>query len=243
MKIICAGWGRTGTRSLKYALEDLTSRPSYHMQNILLNKNDATLWHNLIFNDCNDDEFDWEIIFKGYGACLDFPSCNYYKELMEFYPDAKVILTVRDDESWIKSWNVLNNKILNSLTFKFLAKIPYTSFKLQKDIHNKMILGEGGAFQGAITDEEIKQKFNKWNQSVIDYVPKDRLLVYQVKEGWQPLCNFLNKPIPDISFPYKNKTKNMGHMSRFINTMFVIFIILVIAVIISSVFFGVQYFG
>ena len=76
MKIICAGWGRTGTRSLKHALAILTGEPSYHMQNILLNKKDAKLWHEAIFN---KKEFDWERIYKGYGACLDFPSCNYYK--------------------------------------------------------------------------------------------------------------------------------------------------------------------
>ena len=162
MKVICAGWGRTGTRSLKYALEHLTSQPSYHMQNILLNKNDASLWHNLIFSKSNKNSYDWESIFQGYGACLDFPSCNYYKELMKFYPEAKVILTIRDDESWMKSWNVLNNQVLNSFTFKFLAKIPYTSFKLQKDIHNEMILGNNGAFQGSTSDEEIKKKFNAW---------------------------------------------------------------------------------
>ena len=225
MEVICAGWGRTGTRSLKYALEHITSKPSYHMQNILLNKNDATLWHDLIFDNYAPLRFNWETIFKGYSACLDFPSCNYYKELMEFYPNAKVILTVRDDDSWIKSWNVLNNSVLNSYTFKFLAKIPYTSFKLQKDIHNKMILSKGGAFKGALNDEAIKKRFNEWNQSVIDYVPKDRLLVYQVKDGWEPICKFLDKPIPDIPFPYKNKTKNMGHISRFINTMFIIILI------------------
>ena len=240
MKVICAGWGRTGTRSLKYALEHLNGQPSYHMQNILLNKIDATKWHDSIFQ--NNENFDWEDIFEGYGACLDFPSCNYYKELMDAYPDAKVILTVRDSESWIKSWNVLNNKILKSFTFRFLAKIPYTSFKLQKDIHNKMILGINGAFKGAITDKDKMIEFEKWNKSVIDYVPNDRLLVYQVKEGWEPICNFLNKPIPNISFPYKNKTKNMGHMSRFINAIFVIIILIIIGVIISSVFFGVQYF-
>ena len=89
MKVICAGWGRTGTRSLKYALEHLTGQPSYHMQNILLNKKDAKKWHNSIF--LHNEKFDWEDIYKGYGACLDFPSCNYYKELMEYYPDAKVI--------------------------------------------------------------------------------------------------------------------------------------------------------
>ena len=240
MKIICAGWGRTGTRSLKYALEHFNGEPSYHMQNILLNKNDAKKWHNSIFK--NNQEFNWEDIFKGYGACLDFPSCNYYKELMKAYPDAKVILTVRDSNSWVKSWNVLNNQILKSFTFKFLAKIPYTSFKLQKDIHNEMILGPNGAFQGAITDEDRMKKFEEWNESVIDYVPKERLLVYQVKDGWEPICNFLDQPIPDISFPYKNKTKNMGHMSRFINSMFILVLLIIVAVILSSVFWGVTYF-
>ena len=114
MKVICAGWGRTGTRSLKYALERLIGEPSYHMQNILLNKKDAKLWHHSIFE--NQENFDWEKIYKGYGACLDFPSCNYYKELMKTYPNAKVILTIRDDESWIKSWNVLNNKVLKLIS-------------------------------------------------------------------------------------------------------------------------------
>ena len=241
MKVICAGWGRTGTRSLKYALEHLTGKPSYHMQNILLSKKDAIKWHTSIFN--HNENFNWEDIYSGYGACLDFPSCNYYKELMDFYPDAKVILTLRDDKSWIKSWNVLNNKVLKSFTFKFLAKIPYTSFKLQKDIHNEMILGKKGAFQGATTDEEKMKKFNDWNNSVIKYVPKDRLLVYQVKEGWEPICIFLDFPVPNITFPYKNKTKDMGYMSLFINIMFIILIISIISIVLSSVFFGVKYFG
>ena len=243
MKVICAGWGRTGTRSLKFALEVLNGKPSYHMQNILLRKRDAQLWHGLIFNKDIQDSFNWDDIFKDFGACLDFPSCNYYKELMVAYPDAKIILTVRDDISWVKSWNVLNNQILKSFTFRFLAKIPGTSFKLQKDIHNEMILGLKGAFKGSKSDENRKKRFNEWNQSVIDYVPEDRLLVYQVKEGWEPICRFLGKPVPNIPFPYKNKTKNMGHMSRFINLIFIIILFLVMGMIISSVFYGVQYFG
>ena len=243
MKVICAGWGRTGTRSLKFALEILNGKPSYHMQNILLTKRDAKLWHGLIFNKDIQHSFNWDDIFKDFGACLDFPSCNYYKELMVAYPDAKIILTVRDDVSWVKSWNVLNNQILKSFAFRFLAKIPGTSFKLQKDIHNEMILGSKGAFKGSTSDEDRKKRFNKWNQSVIDYVPEDRLLVYQVKEGWDPICKFLGKPVPNIPFPYKNKTKNMGHMARFINLIFIIILFLVIGMIISSLFYGVQYFG
>ena len=240
MKVICAGWGRTGTRSLKYALEHINKQPSYHMQNILLNKQDAKKWHDLIFND--QKNYDWENIYKGYGACLDFPSCNYYKELMEFYPDAKVILNLRDDKSWVKSWNVLNNKILKSFTFRFIAKLPNTSFKLQKDIHNEMILGPRGAFQNAKTDEEKMKRFNEWNQSVIDNVPKDRLLIYKASEGWEPICKFLNVDVPDIPFPYKNKTKNMGRMSIFINFMFIILVLAIISIICSSIFWGVQYF-
>ena len=85
-----------------------------------------------------------------------------------------------------------------------------------------MILGEKGAFKGAKNDHDRMQEFNNWNKSVIEFVPKERLLVYQVKDGWEPLCNFLNVPIPDVPFPYKNKTKNMGHMSRFINTVFIL---------------------
>ena len=240
MKVICAGWGRTGTRSLKFALEKLLGQPSYHMQNILLSKRDAKLWHNSIFKD--KENFDWEEIYGGYGACLDFPSCNYYKALMKKYPDAKVILTVRDSESWIKSWNVLNNKVLKSFTFRFLAKLPGTSFKLQKDIHNEMILGPNGAFKGVKTDKEKMKMFEEWNESVRKYVPKDRLLVYQVKEGWDPLCKFLDIPKPSMQFPYKNKTKNMGHMSRFINLMFILFIIAISYILLSSLFWGVKYF-
>ncbi len=240
MKVICAGWGRTGTRSLKYALERLLGQPSYHMQNILLNKRDAKIWHRSIFKD--KEQFNWEEIYKGFGACLDFPSCNYYQELMKSYPDAKVILTVRDDESWIKSWNVLNNQVLKSFTFRFLAKIPGTSFKLQKDIHNEMILGPKGAFKGATTDKDRMKMFNDWNKAVKMNVPEDKLLVYQVKEGWDPLCKFLDLPIPNETFPYKNKTKNMGHMSRFINSIFIFILLIIIGIIISSVFFGIQYF-
>ncbi len=130
MKVICAGWGRTGTRSLKYALQTLLNAPSYHMQNILLNKRDAKLWYNIIFK--KPEKINWDAIFHGYGACLDFPSCNYYKELMKKYPNAKVILTIRDENNWIKSWNTLNDQIIKSITFRFFSKIPFTSFYLQK---------------------------------------------------------------------------------------------------------------
>ena len=109
--------------------------------------------------------------------------------------DAKVILTIRDDASWIKSWNVLNNQILKSFTFRFLAKIPHTSFSLQKDIHNEMILGPKGAFKGSKTDIEKKRMFNEWNKSVIE---AERILVKEyglAKKQEIYLANsFIKKP-------------------------------------------------
>ena len=185
----------------------------------------------------NKNAVDWNAIYNGYGACLDFPSCNYYKELMKEYPDAKVILTIRDADSWMKSWNALNREVLNSITFKFFSKIPGTSFYIQKRIHNEAILGPKGMFKGLKSEKDIKNEFTKWNQSVIDYVPKDRLLVYEIKDGWKPLCNFLDMPIPDIPFFHKNKTKNMGHMSRFIGSMFTISILLIIVAIFLLIYF------
>ena len=237
MKVICAGWGRTGTRSLKYALQNLLEAPSYHMQNILLNKKHAKLWQNIIFK--KNDSYNWNDIYNGYGACLDFPSCNYYKELMKEYPDAKVILTIRDADSWMKSWNALNREILNSIAFKFFSRIPGTSFYIQKKIHNEAILGQNGMFKGHKNEENIKNEFIKWNESVIKYVPKDRLLVYEIKDGWEPLCNFLELPVPDKPFFHKNKTKNMGHMSRFIGSMFVISILLAIVIIFLIIYYSI----
>jgi len=241
MDIIVAGWGRTGTRSVKFVLEHLLNKPCYHMQNILLSREESLKWYKFFI--LKNKEINWNLIFNGYGACLDFPSCNYYKDLMVKYPNAKVILTQRDPESWIKSWNVLENQILNSFTFKFLAKIPNTSFYYQKKIHNELIIGKNGAFKGEKSNEARMDLFDKWNKSVIDFVPKERLLVYHPKDGWEPLCEFLNLPIPSISYPHLNKTKNMGHMSRFINSMFVILVLLIIgAMVIAWWLFDVKYF-
>ena len=235
MDIIVAGWGRTGTRSLKFALSHLLNKPSYHMQNILLNKNEAKKWNNFFIT--KSKKIDWDAIYSNYGACLDFPSCNYYKELMEYYPNSKVILTTRDSKSWIKSWNVLENQVLNSFTFKFMARIPYTSFYLQKKIHNELIIGKHGVFRGKGSDKDRMNLFEEWNQSVINYVPNDRLLVYHPKEGWEPLCNFLDLPTPDIQYPHLNKTKNMGHMSRFINSMFFIITVLSLIVLMGLLYY------
>ena len=92
-------------------------------------------------------------------------------------------------------------------------------------------------FKGHKSEKDIKNEFNKWNQSVIDYDPKDRLLVYEIKDGWEPLCIFLDMPVPNIPFIHKNKTKNLGHMSRFIGSMFTISILLIIVSIFLLIYF------
>ena len=83
-----------------------------------INNADYLAHEHIRWLDDNYTNIDWKIVYKDYGACLDFPSCNYYKELMKAYPDAKVILTVRDAKSWITSWNVLNNQIFLNYLFQ-----------------------------------------------------------------------------------------------------------------------------
>ena len=112
--------------------------------------------------------------------------------------------------------NILKNisKKYKKATIESLSDVSF-SMNIGQTIG---ILGPNGAFQGETTDKGIKDKFNTWNKSVIDYVPENRLLVYKVKEGWPPLCTFLKAPIPNIPFPYLNKTKRTGGSAQKSNT-------------------------
>ena len=99
IKVIGAGFGRTGTLSLKVALEELGLRKCYHMMDAL-----AHLKHSAVWDDAAQGKaVDWDLLFTGYAATVDWPGCSFYDELLRRYPDAKVILTVRDPDRWYES--------------------------------------------------------------------------------------------------------------------------------------------
>lgn len=188
LKIIGAGMGRTGTASLKVALETLDIGHCYHMSEVLKNPSCTTDWINVA-----EGNADWDKIFNGYSATVDNPACNYWKELADYYPNAKVILTVRDADKWFDS----TNETIHSVGFaKFIKNSPFGEM-VQKNIWDLM--------ENRMQDRKhMVDFFTNRTTEIIDYIAPDRLLVYQVSEGWQPLCTFLNIPIPDTAFPRIN---------------------------------------
>jgi len=196
LKIIGAGMGRTGTASLKVALETLGIGHCYHMSEVLKNPECTKDWINAA-----EGNADWDKIFNGYSATVDNPGCNYWKELACYYPEAKVILTVRDANKWFDS----TNETIHSVEFSgFIKNSPFGEM-VQKTIWNLM--------ENRMQDRKhMVDFFTNRTSIIIDYIAPERLLVYQVSEGWEPLCTFLDLPVPNTNFPRINsrdETKEM----------------------------------
>ncbi|TCK18551.1 hypothetical protein DFR30_1829 [Thiogranum longum] len=188
LKVIGAGMGRTGTASLKVALEALGVGRCYHMSEVLKNPECTADWVNVAAG-----KADWDGIFSDYSATVDNPGCNYWKELAAYYPDAKVILTVRDANKWFDS----TNETIHSVEFAaFIKNSPFGEM-VQKTIWDRM--------QNRMQDSVyMVDFFTRRSAEIVASIAADRLLVYQVSEGWEPLCRFLDVPVPDMAFPRIN---------------------------------------
>ncbi len=198
LKVIGAGFGRTGTLSLKYALEKLGFDKCYHMFELMENPHHAEQWTKAH----NGEPIDWDALFSGYQSTVDWPSCNLWREQMAYYPEAKVILSLRDSESWYKS-------IMNTI-------YPSTVKAIESDDPQQQAFGKWATditwdrvFDGRMDDKDhVIGVYERHNETVQKEVPADRLLVFQAKEGWTPLCEFLNVPVPDEDFPRVNTTED-----------------------------------
>lgn len=204
LQIIGAGYGRTGTFSLKHALEKLLDAPCYHMYEIT--QSEAQLCHWLDWAKHPESSPDWDAILDGYAAAVDAPVCFFWEELMQRYPDAKVILTTRDPDSWVRSFKALMaTNIKSSWMGLFSSKIRR---------FGKFGRAMGGQFLTSLERGTLIEQFERHNQRVRDVVPPDRLLELQIGAGWEPLCEFLGVPVPDEPYPYLNKgmeTIKRGH--------------------------------
>jgi hypothetical protein len=206
IEVIGAGTGRTGTLSLKHALEELGYVKCHHMIELLQNPPQLPYWQELH----HTGKTDFDKVLQGYRAVVDFPGAIYYKAMMEKYPDAKVILTVRDPEKWYKSAcdTIFNmpkgfDRFMMKLVGLLKPDVGHVSRTL--DFANEAIWK--GLFQDRFSDKAFAiDFFNRWNAEVQRVVPADKLLVFEVKDGWEPLCAFLNKPVPAIPFPKVNDT-------------------------------------
>jgi hypothetical protein len=189
LDVIGAGLGRTATFSLKFALEHLGFGPCYHMAEVLAGaRRNIPLWLDVVHG-----KPDWNAVFAGYQSTTDYPACTYWRELAAFYPDAKVILSVRDPDSWFDS---VSETIFSPKMLESLAGSPLEAM-MQGVIFDE--LGDGVNDRAFMTEW-----FTRRNQSVIDALPPERLLVFSPKQGWQPLCEFLDVPVPAVPFPRVN---------------------------------------
>jgi hypothetical protein len=220
LKVIGAGFGRTGTESLKAALERLGFGPCDHMFELI--KSTWRVEHLEALE--RGDDADLEALFDGFGSAVDFPFALYYRQLMTAYPDAKVVLTVRDPDKWYDSAKktILRGLPPGALTIarvlgifsKNARGIPRWHKYVTASLYDGLFEGNKGdrAFMTAL--------FSRWTDEVIAAVPPERLLVFQVQEGWEPLCHFLGVDVPDEPFPRSNdagsfeKRTNIKNMAK-----------------------------
>mmetsp|Transcript_72620 Transcript_72620/g.121147 ORF Transcript_72620/g.121147 Transcript_72620/m.121147 type:complete len:251 (-) Transcript_72620:189-941(-) len=209
LSIIGAGCGRTGTLSLKQALE-LLGFPCYHMFECG-RLGHASLWCRALTGSPSSQRGAWQDIFAGFYATVDFPAATAYEELMAHYPNAKVILTVRDPNKWAKSvtetiWSGKSKEL------SWLVAPWFPSFQRMARAYRARFFNDsdGGIASGAIKEQTtLAEKFNEWNTKVKATVPPDRLLVFEVSDGWEPLCKFLGVPVPEVPYPQVNDTAEM----------------------------------
>lgn len=196
LKLIGAGFGRTGTMSLKGALERVGWGPCYHMIEVMQNEGASDHWMKATLG----EPVDWDVVFKGYVATVDWPACNFYRELAEFYPEAKILLSLRDPERW---WESVHNTIYRAMTAE-LANMPPPVQERMK-MARTLVLEK--TFNGRFEDRDYAiSVFNAHNEAVKSAFPSERLLVFDAKQGWEPLCAFLGVEVPDEPFPRVNTT-------------------------------------
>jgi Sulfotransferase domain len=205
LKIVGAGFGRTGTLSLKNALEKLAFGPCYHMMEVFPRPDHVAMWHRLAFG----HSMDWDLIFRDFRATVDWPASRWWREIAAHYPDAKVLLSVRNPEAWYQS---MSDTIYQPMKWLVPDGVPEV-VRLQNEMVRKAILAD--TFDNRFEDKaHAIEVFERHNQEVRDTIDPARLLVFDVREGWAPLCRFLEVPIPDESFPRLNDTASTQAMIR-----------------------------
>jgi hypothetical protein len=194
LAVLGAGFGRTGTLSLQAALETLGFAPCYHMVEVARHPAHADVWARA----GRGERVDWRTLLAGYAAAVDWPAAAFWPELASAFPLARVILTVRDSAAWYSSFRA-------TIVERATGPPPPRDSPLRAvyDLTQHLILD--GVFGGRAADERhARSLYDAHNRSVSDAVPPERLLVYDLAAGWEPLCTFLDRPIPSETFPHRN---------------------------------------
>ena len=192
MQVIGTGVGRTGTTSLRIAIDQLGLGPCHHMDEVIEDlPRHVPLWYAALA-----DKPDWTAIYNGYTSAVDWPTAGFFRELYAAYPSAKFILTHRSSESWADSF------------FATIYKLLAQGSEIPAEMHDWLEMCRGvverTGFPQGLDRDALIERFVGHNNAVRAAIPSDQLLVYQVKEGWGPLCDFLGIAAPDEAFPRTN---------------------------------------
>ena len=202
--------------SLKAALETLGFGPCYHMIEVFEHPEHAGFWQAA----WRGEPVDWDGLLGGYEAAVDWPACTFYEELLQRYPDARVLLSVRDPERWYESTRdtiyqiskITAGSRLSRAVFAFVGLFVSGVFEIGR-MGNEIIWQ--GTFDGRFEDRSHAiEVFLRHNEEVKRRVPAEKLLVFEVKEGWGPLCEFLGVEAPDKPFPRLNDATQMRRRIR-----------------------------
>jgi hypothetical protein len=198
--------------SVKAALERLGFGPCYHGMEALRRSTDGEHW--LAAYDAGG-EFDWPVIFEGYRATLDWPTIYFWERLAGAYPHAKILLTDRDPESWWES-----HVRMFRVGTEFDRRLTHEQRRWAKEsgfarMQTALATIAPATFDGRVFDKaHCLRVFEQHNERVRRTVPAERLLVYRVQDGWEPLCRFLGVDVPDEPFPHVNVGDNLLHNIR-----------------------------
>jgi hypothetical protein len=204
IEVIGAGMPRTGTLTQKLALEQLGFGPAYHWVNVIADLDHVALWNRAL-----DGEPPWDEIFGDHASTVDWPGGYFYRELMDAYPDAKVLLSVRNPEKWEPSFRetivpLSHGESLIRLLASARGEID-APWRRYLDLVDRMFWGPQGSFKdGWAEPAQLIEQMVRHNEEVKRTVPAERLLVWDVTEGWEPLCEFLGVDVPAEPLPHAN---------------------------------------
>ncbi|CAK8680232.1 unnamed protein product [Clavelina lepadiformis] len=207
MKVIVAGFPKTGTKSMHIALRELGYDVYDFVENFWYLGKD---WNKILTEGGSVDDF--KRMYEDVDAGVDAPIFFFWKEIHEAFPNSKIILTTRDEDSWFRSYRKqieeINQNTMLRLLFVYSPlgrKFETFLLRLAQVVYaTSWIKANTFSMKHSVNELVMRKLYRQHNADVTQNAPKDKLLVYNLKEGWEPLCKFLDKPVPDKQFPYAN---------------------------------------
>ncbi|MCJ1385417.1 hypothetical protein MMC17_008540 [Xylographa soralifera] len=219
MQVMVIGMMRTGTKSMKTALEQVGYNNVYHMTTAMKNPKDCEMWteaFNAKFHGKGQmlGRKEWDQLLGDCDACIDVPTAAFMPELIAAYPDAKVIVSMRDPDKWYTSMMATVGQRSANLKILFLGFCDHFFLRRFNPMAYAMMTGMYGT---DLKDaESVKTRYLEFHEEVRRLVPEHRRLEYHLGDGWEPLCKFLGKDVPKNEFPFINESKEYGERVKLI---------------------------